>query len=326
MGRSRQFCFCFLALTALLVVANSASAQRTKGQPGAPASEPGNFRVGEEVEVWYLGKYYPGKITKIDDFSGWLDLEFTVDGETRTSKHAPRGDWVRKIAGGGGAGKAAAAAKEYPVRTWTDSTGKFKIEASYAGQDDTGVKLKKPDGKTIQLALDKLSPQDQQYLAGVVAPAADANPFEAAAEVAAPAANTDREAEWNNARWVAVQPKEGWSLAPDAAAPLNATGENRNIVLEGTGRTPGRKGGNDNFFESAKRILFDPAKGEAIVVLVNEPPNGTRRVRLSRCDLKSGRTSGETIYNAGAAVPVDLSPSGTFIASLPERGGGNQRK
>src|SRR5437762_911371 len=135
MGRSRSFCFYCLAFAVLLALANSASAQRTKGQPGAPATEPGNFKVGEKVEVWYLGKYYPGKVTKIDGFSGWLDLEFTVDGETRTSKHAPRGDWVRKIAGGGATGKAAAPAKEYPVRTWTDNSGKFKIEASYAGQD-----------------------------------------------------------------------------------------------------------------------------------------------------------------------------------------------
>src|SRR5712671_2763235 len=132
MLRERSFCFYCLALATLLALANSVSAQRPPvPRPGAGASA-GKFKVGEKVEDWSRGIYYPGKVTKIDSFSGWIDVEFTADGQPRTTSHAPTGDWGRKIAGGDLAvGKDAVPAKEYPVRTWTDSTGKFKIEASY---------------------------------------------------------------------------------------------------------------------------------------------------------------------------------------------------
>src|SRR5262249_13841894 len=53
---------------------------------------------------------------------------------------------------------------------------------------------------------------------------------------------------------------------------------------------------------------------------------GTPRVRLSYCDLKTGKSSGELAYNS-AAVPVDLSPSGSLIAAVPESGpAGNVRR
>ena len=38
------------------------------------------------------------------------------------------------------------------MRTWTDNTGKFKIEASYGGQDAAGVKLKKTDGSDLHVS------------------------------------------------------------------------------------------------------------------------------------------------------------------------------
>jgi hypothetical protein len=323
-----RYAWC-LVLAAPLLFANSATAQRPK-TPGGGGATGGPFKVGEKVEVWWLGKYYPGKITKIDNFSGWLDLEFTVDGQTRTSKHAPTGDWVRRIAGGdAAAGKNAAPAKEYPVRTWTDSTGKFKIEASYGGQDAEGVKLKKADGKTIQLALGKLSPQDQQYIAGVADAAASANPFEAATEVtsaATPADASQRDANWDTARLLAIQPVEGCSITPDPGAALPALGENRTLALAGTGFIPraGVRGADNNFFESPKNILLNSTRGEAMVVFLNQPPGGARSVRLSRCDLKRGQYVDEIRFSGGLA-PCDLSPSGQLLASLPDRMGGSDQ-
>src|SRR4029078_6001137 len=140
--------------------------------------------------------------------------------------------------------------KEYPVRTWTDSTGKFKIDASYAGQDATGVKLKKTDGKTIQLALGKLTPQDQQYIAGVLAPAADASPFESAKEVVF-VPNADRQARWSTARRIDVQPKEGWTFTPDPGPSLSAPAEGRVVTLWTKTQ--------QNFFESPAKVLLDTA-------------------------------------------------------------------
>jgi hypothetical protein len=50
------------------------------------------------------------------------------------------------------------------LRTWTDATGKFRIEAEYAGADLGIVRLKKKNGTLIQLPLDKLSQADQKFV------------------------------------------------------------------------------------------------------------------------------------------------------------------
>jgi hypothetical protein len=48
------------------------------------------------------------------------------------------------------------------ARPWTDSTGKRTIEAEFVSLADGKVTLKKPDGKTVSMALDKLSAADQK--------------------------------------------------------------------------------------------------------------------------------------------------------------------
>lgn len=57
----------------------------------------------------------------------------------------------------------ATAAKE-SVRTWSDSTGKFKLQATLISNTAGTVRLKKADGKVISLPVAKLSKADQQYL------------------------------------------------------------------------------------------------------------------------------------------------------------------
>ena len=49
-------------------------------------------------------------------------------------------------------------------RTWTDSTGKFKVQATLAGFDNKTVRLKKKDGKPITIPIEKLSQADQEYV------------------------------------------------------------------------------------------------------------------------------------------------------------------
>ncbi|MDA1053925.1 MAG: SHD1 domain-containing protein [Planctomycetota bacterium] len=48
-------------------------------------------------------------------------------------------------------------------RTWTDSTGKNKVEATYLGIEDNKVKLRRTDGKGIAVPLDRLSEEDQAF-------------------------------------------------------------------------------------------------------------------------------------------------------------------
>jgi SLA1 Homology Domain 1 (SHD1) protein len=295
----------------------SASAQR-----GGPANTP-TFNIGENVEVKWLRDWYPAKVTNIDR-SGAVELvevKYSVDGQPKTQKIPPWALTIRKNSGGGGtagaSGGAAQLAKEYPVRTWSDSSGKFKIEASYAGQDAAGIKLKKTDGKTIQLALDKLSPQDQQYIAGIAAPDANANPFETAKDLT-PGAGTgggaatseaDRTASWQQARKIVAQPLDTWALTPDPGPQL--------AMPPGNQATPFLTKGRNNFFEFPARVLINEARSKAIVVSKDQRPSGGGPVRLSTCDMPTGAYEGDIFYS-GSTTPMDVSPSGELIVGIAD--------
>ena len=49
-------------------------------------------------------------------------------------------------------------------RTWTDSTGAYRLEADLIGFDEASVVLKKDDHQLVAFPIDKLSPEDRAYL------------------------------------------------------------------------------------------------------------------------------------------------------------------
>jgi outer membrane protein assembly factor BamB len=49
------------------------------------------------------------------------------------------------------------------LRTWTDESGKFRTEASFAGLKGTTVSLRLPDGRIIEVPLERLSRDDQRF-------------------------------------------------------------------------------------------------------------------------------------------------------------------
>ncbi len=53
------------------------------------------------------------------------------------------------------------------TRTWTDSTGKFTVQAKFVGLSDGKVTLEREDGTQITLPLEKLSAADQKVVAAM---------------------------------------------------------------------------------------------------------------------------------------------------------------
>jgi hypothetical protein len=51
-----------------------------------------------------------------------------------------------------------------PLRTWTDATGKFTVEATFTSYAHGVVKLKRKDGRVISIDIEQLSPPDQKYV------------------------------------------------------------------------------------------------------------------------------------------------------------------
>ena len=50
------------------------------------------------------------------------------------------------------------------LRTWSDTTGKFRIEAELVSVEDGKVNLKKKDGEVVSVPLGKLSKADQEFV------------------------------------------------------------------------------------------------------------------------------------------------------------------
>jgi hypothetical protein len=66
--------------------------------------------------------------------------------------------------------------KSSTTRTWTDATGAFSVDAAFAGVEDGKVKLKRADGKIVAVPLDRLSQEDQDFIAQQGKTAAASNP------------------------------------------------------------------------------------------------------------------------------------------------------
>ena len=64
-----------------------------------------------------------------------------------------------------------------PARTWTDSTGKHKIEGEFVKLADGQVDIRRDDGKLVRIRLDKLSEDDQKYARQSARPAAEVTPL-----------------------------------------------------------------------------------------------------------------------------------------------------
>ncbi|QDS86625.1 hypothetical protein EC9_07980 [Rosistilla ulvae] len=65
-----------------------------------------------------------------------------------------------------------------PVRTWSDATGRFKIEANLLRVENGGAVLKRTDGREVTVPVKKLSSADQAYLNDWEAALHAENPFE----------------------------------------------------------------------------------------------------------------------------------------------------
>jgi len=82
--------------------------------------------------------------------------------------------------------------KPSPMRTWTDSSGQFKVEAALVWWGGAEVRLRKRDGKEITVAVDRLSEGDQYFVGtGKEMPKGAATETQALSDVPLPAGVQD---------------------------------------------------------------------------------------------------------------------------------------
>ena len=64
------------------------------------------------------------------------------------------------------------------LRTWTNSTGKYKVEAWYVSHDDRQIRLKTAAGRELRMPIEKLSAADRKLLSSLESTTDSENPFE----------------------------------------------------------------------------------------------------------------------------------------------------
>ena len=219
------------------------------------------------------------------------------------------------------------------MRTWTDATGKFKVQAKFVEMTDGKVTLERADGKRVVVPLTKLSEADRKYVAQL---GGEENPFEEAAPAKPmvrkkmPAAEEEAEGEEAEGpgepktvtpRWAQVQqlfpaPTDAqWKLS---ITPAEATSGTRSRALPIPPKT--------DFFEKTTALVINPACQRAVIGYLWEKggPRSEGRTRIVLCDLASGKVLG-----SGTAplkmVPLALDDAGTkVLMRRHEFGFGNQ--
>ncbi len=288
----------------------SVDAQRIRRPPKS------DFHVGQKVTFDFMGKNRSGEVIAIEA-TGWLKVQFKDDGNDRDWIFPP--DQVRAV-------KPPPAAKT-PMRTWSDRSGQFKLDARFVSLKDGKVTLQKADRSLKTLPLDKLSDEDQQEAKKWAAKAPAANPFEGSDEAQPPAdtpadeksdekpANDDEivapAGDWSSVQDVVVDISSKGQFAPDAAG--ETLKQFRTVTMDLT------KGAKDReyIWERPAGLYLDRSRQRLIAATTNEPPGSSHRsARLEACDLRTGRSLGAIVLETGS-VPSDVSPDGSSVVCVP---------
>lgn len=171
------------------------------------------------------------------------------------------------------------------LRTWTDNTGKQKIEAELIEFKNGNVTLKNAQGRTITLPLERFSKDDQKLL-----------------RASQPAAGPGGQSLPNvsGVRGINLKAPQKWSLEaeklPVAAGPLAEA-------------VPFSTRIGDGFAENVAPLGFDRAQGQAIVLRSKGDDT-----MIERCDLVSGKSLGSFELPKNVR-PLDADPSGQRLVT-----------
>jgi hypothetical protein len=110
------------------------------------------LKAGDSVEVRFLGKWLLGTVVATNA-RGDVLAEYQFAG--RAQRRAFKRTDVRRPHEAGAL---------TPTRTWTDASGKFRIEAVLLSVEGKQAKLRKPDMSELTVPIDKLAESDQRYI------------------------------------------------------------------------------------------------------------------------------------------------------------------
>ncbi len=250
------------------------------------------------------------------------------------------GAWRSVWIGAALAGAILGSAYAQELRTWSDQSGKYQVQAKFLSAVDGKVTLQRPDGSQLRIDLDKLSAEDQKHIAGLASESE--NPFQMvqppeesakssgsaksgesktpdAASPVGGAKLLSNEARVVQPNWSAAQTVvmntagDQWSFKVEVAPPPS-TARPRSLIL------PPKL----DFFEGVRGLVVNPTCKRAIIGYTWERSPKGAQTRLILCDLEKGRVLGTGI-TTGLLTPVALHNNGVQVLMRREEFGfGNQ--
>lgn len=133
-------------------------------KPGHELTSVDQVKAGDKIHIFWGGTWYRGVVLGTEH--GLIKVHY--DNEPDHWNELASLPRVRTVNPTGASSPAPAPSPPAPLpeapaemRMWTDSTGRFKLEAKLIAVENGNVKLERPDGKIVTMPLDKLSPADQ---------------------------------------------------------------------------------------------------------------------------------------------------------------------
>ena len=214
---------------------------------------------------------------------------------------------------------ATALADEY--RTWTDSTGRHKLQAKFDSVKDGKVILIRENGSKVKIALEKLSKADQDYVAERTSDGpfekADGDSKEPAENGSEGADNSPRtvKPDWSQSQAITLLPSgTEWKVTPPSSPASDY--HPKSVPL------PPKR----DFFEGISGMAISRVAKAAVVGYTLKRP-GVRTetsVRVVLCDLQRGRTSASAETSGDNMTPIALHDDGRHILMRRnDFGGGN---
>ena len=199
------------------------------------------------------------------------------------------------------------ALQEDAEREWSDSTGKFKVQAMLVEVKDGAAFLRTNEGKTLRIPVDRLSAEDQVFLK------TESNPFQMVDEGDSPrmapvkpsgsgspgAWSNPIEIDWDSATEVILTGGSGWNVK----APNNELGFKPKMV------TLQKKA---NFHEGMHRLVVNSKNRRAVAGFTVSFSVPKPQTRLSLLDLETGKSVHSEAVDAQMR-PLALMDDGSTI-------------
>lgn len=198
------------------------------------------------------------------------------------------------------------------MRTWTDATGQFKIQAKLQSVAGGKVSLVRDDGSVMEIELSQLSAEDQKYASSQRAnpfkPAA-ASPFKTVTGAAGTAAATGSAeprlvtVDWSATELVPMMPEDSeWKIA---VGPLEkpAPMKNRSIPIPAV----------TDYSERFKALVVNHSGNRVLAGYMRDHSEEGDFTRLVLADISLGRALPLKPVQREKLIPLALSDSGTDV-------------